>query len=94
MKIITTILDIITALLHVLEAEGRMLRRSVMRLGWALAFMVVASLLALAAAGFFLLALYQYFAAQMSPVVASLVVSFLALVLALLFAGLAKSRTR
>jgi hypothetical protein len=93
-KIIATILDIITALLHVLEVEGRMLRRSVMRLGWALAFMVVASLLALAAAGFFLLAIYQYVAAQMSPVVASLAVSFLALVLALLFAGLAKSRTR
>lgn len=94
MKIITTILDIITALLHILETEGRILRRSVMRLGWALAFMVVASLLTLAAAGFFLLAIYQYVAAQMSPVVASLAVSFLALVLALLFAGLAKSRTR
>jgi hypothetical protein len=93
-KIITTILDIITALLHVLEAEGRMLRRSLMRLGWALAFMVVASLLALAGAGFFLLAIYQYIVAQMSPVIASLAVSFLALVLALLFAGLAKSRTR
>jgi hypothetical protein len=93
-KIISTILDIITALLHILEAEGRMLRRSVMRLGWALAFMVVASLLAMAAAGFFLLAIYQYIAAQMSPVVASLAVSFLALVLAMLFVGLAKSRTR
>ncbi len=94
MKIITTVLDIITALLHVLEVEGRILRRSVMRLGWALAFMVVASLLVLAAAGFSLLALYQYVAAQTTPVVASLAVSFLALVLALLFAGLAKSRTR
>ena len=94
MKIITTILDIITALLHILEAEGRMLRRSVMRLGWALAFMVAACLLALAAAGFLLLAVYQYVAAQASPVVASLAVSFLALVLALLFAVLAKSRTR
>ena len=94
MKIITTILDIITALLHILEAEGRMLRRSVMRLGWALAFMVAACLLALAAAGFLLLASYQYVAAQASPVVASLAVSFMALVLALLFAVLAKSRTR
>jgi hypothetical protein len=93
-KIITTILDIITALLHILEAEGRMLRRSVMRLGWALAFMVVASLLVLAAAAFSLLALYQYVSTQTSPVVASLAVSFLALVLALFFAGLAKSRTR
>lgn len=94
MKIITTILDIVTAFLHVLEGEGRILRRSVMRLGWAVAFIAIASLLVLAAAGFFLLGIYQYLASQMSPVAAALLVALLTFVLALIFASIAKWRTR
>ncbi len=94
MTIIQIILDIIAAFLHLLEGEGRNLRRSVMRLGWALAFIAIASLLVLAAAGFFLLGIYQYLASQMSPGAAALLVSLLAFVLALMFAGLAKWRPR
>jgi TRAP-type C4-dicarboxylate transport system permease small subunit len=93
-KIITTILDIVTAFLHVLEGEGRILRRSVMRLGWALACIVIASLLVLAATGFLLLGIYQYLTSQMSPAAAALLVSLLAVVLALIVAGLAKWQTR
>jgi hypothetical protein len=93
MKILTTLLDIATAFLRVLEAEGRILKRAVMKVGWALAFVGVASLLVLAAAGFFLAGIYQYLAAQMSPAAASLLVSLLASVLALIFAGFAKWRT-
>jgi hypothetical protein len=92
MKILTTILDILTVFLRLLEAEGRILRRAVMHLGWALAFMALASLLLLAAAGFFLLGVYQYLAAQMSPGAASLLLSLLALALALIAAGIAKWR--
>lgn len=62
-------------------------------MGWALALVVIASLLVLTAAGFFLAGIYQYLAAQMSPAAASLLVSLLALALALLFAGFAKWRT-
>ena len=94
MKIITAILDIVTAFLHLLEGEVRNLKRSVMRLGRALAFGVVASLLVLAAAGFFLLGIYQYLVTQMSPPAASFVVALLAIVLALIFAGLAKGQIR
>jgi hypothetical protein len=94
MKILTTILDIVTAFLHLLEGEGRNLRRSVMRLGWAVAFIAMASLLVLAAAGFFLLGIYQYLASQMSPAAAALLVASLTFVLALMFAGIAKWRTR
>jgi len=90
MKILTTILDIATVFLRLLEAEGRILRRAVMRLGWALVFMTLASLLFMAAAGFFLLGIYQYLAAQMSPGIASLLLSLLALALALIVAGIAK----
>ncbi len=94
MKIITTILDIVTAFLHVLEGEGRILRRSVMRLGWALVGIVIASLLVLTAAGFLLLGVYQYLTLQVSPAAAALLVSLLAFVLALIVAGLAKWQTR
>ena len=94
MKILTTILDIVTAFLHLLEREGRNLRRSVMRLGWAVAFIAMASLLVLAAAGFLLLGIYQYLASQTSPAVAALLVSLLAFVLALIFAGIAKWQIR
>lgn len=86
MKILTTLLDIAANFLRLLEAEGRILRRSIMRVGWAIAFIVIASLLVLAAAGFFLVGIYQYLAAQMSSGAASLLVSIPALVLALIFA--------
>ena len=86
MKILTTLLDIAANFLRLLEAEGRILRRSIMRVGWAIAFIVIASLLVLAAAGFFLVGIYQYLAAQMSSGAASLLVSLPALVLALIFA--------
>jgi len=45
MKILTTILDVATVFLRLLEAEGRILKRAVMKVGWALAFVGVASLL-------------------------------------------------
>ena len=93
MKILTTLLDIVTVFLRLLEAEGKILKKAVMNVGWALAFVGVASLLVLAAAGFFLSGVYQYLAAQMSPAAASLLVSLLAFVLALIFAGIAKWRS-
>ena len=94
MKIITTFLDIVTAFLHVLEGEGRILRRSVMRLGWALACIVLATLLVLAAVGVFLFGIYQYLTLHVSPAAAALLVSLLAFVLAVMFADLAKWQTR
>ena len=93
MGILTTLLDIATAFLRLLEAEGRILKRAVMNVGWALAFVGVASLLVLVGAGFFLAGIYQYLAVQMSPAAASLLVSLLAVLLALIFAGIAKWRT-
>jgi hypothetical protein len=90
MKILSTLLDIATSFLHLLEAEGRILRRAVMKAGWALAFMGISSLLVLAALGFLLAGIYQYLAAYMSPAAASIFMSFPALVLALIFAGIVK----
>ena len=90
MKILTTLLDIATSFLRLLEAEGRMLRRAVMNVVWALAFVGVAALLVLVASGFLLAGIYQYLAAYLSPAAASILVSFPALVLALVFAGIVK----
>ncbi|MCL4468706.1 MAG: hypothetical protein M1591_07220 [Deltaproteobacteria bacterium] len=94
MQILTTLLDIVTAFLRLLETEGKILKRAVMNLGWALAFVGVASVLVLAAAGFFLTGIYQYLAVLMSSAAASLLVSLLAFVLALTFAGIAKWRVK
>jgi hypothetical protein len=93
-KIITMFLDIVTAFLLLLEGEGRILRRSVMHLGWAVALISMASILVLAAAGFFLLGIYQYLSYQMSPAAAALLVAPLAFVLALVFACISKWWTR
>ena len=93
MKILTTLLDIATDFLRLLQAEGRMLRRSVMNTAWVLAFIGISSLLVLAASGFLLAGIYQYLAAQMSPAAASMLVTFPALLLALIFAGIVKKWT-
>jgi hypothetical protein len=92
MRILSTLLDIVTVVLRLLEAEGRLLRRSVMNLGWALAFVGIAALLLIASAAFFLAGAYQYLAALTSPAAASFLVSLVALALALIFAVVAKRR--
>jgi hypothetical protein len=52
MKILTTLLDIVTAFLSLPQAEGRILKRAVMNVAWTLAFVGIATLLVLAAVGF------------------------------------------
>jgi hypothetical protein len=52
MKILTTLLDIVTVFLSLLQAEGRILKRAVMNVAWTLAFVGIATLLVLAAVGF------------------------------------------
>lgn len=92
MMILTTILDVATAAVRLLEAEGRVLKRAIMRTGWALAFVALAALFIVAAAGFVLAALYQYLAPQLPQPVASLLVALAALLFALLFAAIARWR--
>jgi hypothetical protein len=84
------LLSILTTVLHLLEVEGRILKRAVMNVVWSLACIGVASLLVLASAGFFLVGIYQFLAAQIPPPVASLLVSLLAFGLAFIFANIAK----
>ena len=86
--------DIVISFLDLIEAEGRAVRRAVMNLGWALAFIVIAALLALTSAGFFFWGLHQYLAMQLSPVASAFLLSIIALVLAAIAAGLARWRVR
>jgi len=93
MKILSTLLDIATTVQRLLEAEGRVLRKAVMNVGWALACVGAAVILALVAAGFFLAGIYQFLAAQLSPPAASLLAALAAVVLAVVFAFMAKRLT-
>ena len=93
MNILTTLLDIGTSFLRLVEAEGRILKRAVMNVAWALACVGAAFFLVLVAALFFLAGIYQYLAAETSPAAASLLVALLAFLLAVIFAAVAKWRT-
>ncbi len=91
MKILTILLDIVTVILRLLETEGRVLRRAIANMGWGLASAALAALLVLIAAFYFLMGIYQYLASSpLSSGAASLLVALLALILALVFAGIAK----
>lgn len=94
MNIITGILDILSALLKLMEAEGRILQRAMVRLGWSLAFIIIASILGLAGLGFLLAGIHQYLAAQVSPAAASLYVALFTILLAVILGIFSKPRAR
>ncbi|WJW74256.1 hypothetical protein QVG61_06920 [Thiohalobacter sp. IOR34] len=85
----TTLSDLVIAFLDLLEAEGRTLRDSALRLGWGLGLVLLAMLTGLVAMGFFLWGLYQYTLAWLSPPAAAMLMALLALILALLIGRLA-----
>jgi hypothetical protein len=86
---ITTVIDLIIALLDLVRTQARALRRMVVDLGWGLAFIMIAAILVLASAVFFLLGTYQYFSSLISPVAAAFLVSLVALLLAVIAAWIA-----
>jgi hypothetical protein len=92
--VIKAIVDLVIAFLDLIETMTRSLRRSVVNLGWGLAFIVIAALLVLASAVFFLWGLYQYFASLLSPVASAFIVSLVALVLAVVAGWIANRRVR
>jgi hypothetical protein len=92
--VIKAIIDLVIAFLNLIEAEARTLRRAVVNLGWGLAFIVIAALLILASAVFFLWGLHQYFAALLSPVASAFIVSLASLALAAVAGWIAYRRVR
>lgn len=79
---LTSIADFIIAVAELLEAEGRSLRHSVVRLSWGLVFIAGAALLGITAFGFVLWGLYQYLAWATDPAAAALLAGAIALALA------------
>jgi len=73
---------VVVSAAELLEAEGRMLKRQVMRLGVAVGFGVIAVVLALAGAGFLLTALFLALARPLGNVGAAAVFGAVALALA------------
>ncbi len=86
--------DFIIAFFDLLEAEGRTLRRAVMQVVLCMVLLLIAALLSLAAAGFFLVGMYQYLSLYIAPPFAALVLACVSLLLGLIVAGIAHWRTR
>jgi len=63
----------VVAVFDLLEAEGRSLRRTIIRSGAGLAVIAVAALLALASAGLFIFGAYQYLTIVIDPAAAALI---------------------
>ncbi len=90
----TTISDLVIAFFDLVEAEGRTLRHMTIRVGIGLSCVIIAMLIGIAAVAFFLWAVYQLILIWLSPPVAALLMSLLALTLALATLGVAKWLTR
>jgi hypothetical protein len=89
------IADFVIAFLDLLEAEGRTLKKAVMRVGTSILMLLVALMFLLAAVGFFLVGMYQYLISQFpSSPVAALALAGLSLLMALVITGIAHWRTR
>lgn len=86
----TLLADLIVAGVRLIGAEARIIRRSIVRIGWSFSFVLLAALLLFAAICFLLWAAYQYLAAQLGPTVAALLCAVLAALLASLFAKIAQ----
>ncbi len=74
--------EFVIALLELLEAEGRALKRSVRRISFGLVFLLTASALILTALGFLLAAGYLALAAALGSTLAALIMGGVSLLLA------------
>ena len=91
---IKAIVDLVIAFLGLIETMARSMRRAIVNLGWGIAFLAIALLLIIASMVFFLWGLYQYFAILLSPPASALILSLVALVLAVVAGWMANRRVR
>ena len=85
-----TLSDYIIALLDLLEAEGRELKKQSVKLGYSLGLISLGFTIVLIALGFFLWAVYGLLIQTMSSEMAALTMSGIALLLSLIIFGVAK----
>ena len=91
---IKAIVDLVIAFLGLIETMTRSMHRAIVNLGWGLVFLAITLLLIIASMLFFLWGLYQYFAILLSPAASALIVSLVALVLAVVSGWIANRRVR
>ena len=82
--------DYVIALLELLEAEGRELKKHTVKLGYSLGLISLGFTLALIAFGFFLWAIYSLLTHTMSPEMAALTMSGVALIFAFILFGVSR----
>lgn len=90
----TTVSDLVIAFFDLVEAEGRALRESTMAVGMGLGFVVLAMLIGSIAVGFFLWGIYLLLLTWFSPPATALLLSLVALTIALIVLGVARWLTR
>ena len=90
----TTLSDFVIAFLDLMEAEGRTLKTASIRLGWSMAFIVLASVFILVASSSFLWGVYQLLILVLSPPAAAMLIALAALILAAVAAVIAAKVSR
>ncbi|MGA2090336.1 MAG: hypothetical protein ABSH12_02615 [Endomicrobiales bacterium] len=90
MNFINGILSAALLARRVIDDEVRNVQRQIVRVAFALVCVAASFILILAAAGFFLWGIEQYFAVHLPPAMAACTVSAVAFLLAVIFAGIAK----
>jgi hypothetical protein len=90
----TTLSDFVIAFLDLMEAEGRTLKTASIRVGWGMAFIILATVFILVASSSFLWGVYQLLITVVSPPSAAMLISLFSLVLAAVAAVIAKKVSR
>ena len=86
--------DLAIALADLVEAEGRSLRRNIVRVGNSLTLIAIAVLLAAAGAGMLLWALYQSLAAAVGSALGALLTGLAGLIAAVILSWIAALNAR
>lgn len=90
----TTLSDFVIAFLDLMEAEGRTLKAASIRVGWGMAFIILASVLILVASSSFLWGVYLLLITLVSPPAAAMLIALVALMLAAVAGIIAKKVSR
>ena len=90
----TTLTDIVSAFLDLMEAEGRTLNTASIRVGWSKAFITLAAEFILVASSSFLWGVYQLLIMVVSPPAAAMLIALAALLLAAAAAMIATKVSR
>ncbi len=90
----TTLSDIVIAFLDLMEAEGRTLKEATMRVGWGMAFILLAAIFILIAGSFLLWGIYEQLIIVTNASTAAMLISLAAIILAIISGFIAMKITK